>query len=381
MNRFKKILLTAALCFSSISAYAAQITPSATSITLGKNDTEVSFDLYLETDAAFAGAEFGIKPSQGDVEFSSVVWADAFQNESRVQTVKDGCLYFGFFSNSNQYSAGKQKIATLHYTYSGSAGRTISLTESKIVTVNENNQTNGDTSSVPFTVTVSRSGGTSGGGTSGGGSSSGGGSTSGSKKPDITIPDTSKPSAEKKFTDVSGHWAENDIYNSVENGWFAGISDTLFDPEGTVTRAMAVTVLGRFSKDDIKTATSVFTDVPADQYYAGYVSWGAENNVVKGISETEFAPESFVTREQISAMIVRYLNEKRLFVPDGSTDIQNHSDYEQISDYAKENMAVCFEMGLIQGHANGLIDPKGNLTRAQLASIMTRLSDYINTRQ
>ena len=80
-------------------------------------------------------------------------------------------------------------------------------------------------------------------------------------------------------------------------------------------------------------------------------------------------------------MIVRYLNEKRLFVPDGSTDIQNHSDYEQISDYAKENMAVCFEMGLIQGHANGLIDPKGNLTRAQLASIMTRLSDYINTRQ
>ena len=53
----------------------------------------------------------------------------------------------------------------------------------------------------------------------------------------------------QKFTDVDGHWAEDDIYTCVGNGLFTGVSDTLFDPEGTVTRAMAVTVLGRFSKD------------------------------------------------------------------------------------------------------------------------------------
>ncbi len=373
MNRFTKKLLTVAvtLCFSSFSAYAAQITPSDTSIALGKNDKEISFDIYLETDAVFAGAEFGIKPSQSDVEFSSLVFSDELKNEPKVQTTKDGCLYFGFFSNTNKYSAGKQKIATLNYSYSGSAGRTISLVESKIVTVDENNKTSGNTSSKPFTVTITRSGGSPGGGSGSGGSS--GGST---KKPDITLPDTSKPYSDKKFTDIDGHWAKDDIYGGVENGLFTGVSDTLFDPEGTVTRAMAVTVLGRFSKDSIESAESGFTDVSADQYYANYVSWGAENSIVKGISETEFAPDNSVTREQISAMIVRYLNYKNIPLPNTSDEIKNHSDYEEISDYAKEYMAICYEMGLIKGHDNGLIDPHGNLTRAQLASVMIRLSDY-----
>ena len=158
MNKFTKALLSvmATFCFSCFSAYAVQITPSDTKITLGKNDKEITFDIYLETDAAFAGAEFGIKPSQSDVKLSSVTFAEEWKNESKVQTVKDGCLYFGFFSNTNQYRAGKQKIATLQYSYSGSGERSISLTESKIVTLNENNKTSGDTSAEPFTVTITR---------------------------------------------------------------------------------------------------------------------------------------------------------------------------------------------------------------------------------
>ena len=377
MNRLTKKLSAAiaalCFCFSSFSAYAAQITPSDTRITLGKNDKEISFDIYLETGAEFAGAEFGIKPSQSDVEFSSLTLADELKNESKVQTIKDGCLYFGFFSNTNKYSGEKQKIATLNYTYSGSAARSVSLVESKIVTVDENNKTAGDTSPEPFTVTITRSGGWSGGGSSSGSS---GGST---KKPGVTLPDTSKTYSDKKFADVDGHWAENDIYSCVNNGLFAGVSDTLFDPEGTVTRAMAVTVLGRLSKDSIQSAATAFTDVAADKYYANYVSWGEENNVVKGISETEFAPENFVTREQISAMIVRYLNYKGIALPNASAEIKTHSDYEQISDYAKEDMAICYEMGLVKGHDSGLIEPNGNLTRAQLASVIARLSSYIES--
>ena len=379
MNRLTKKLLTASaalcFCFSSFSAYAAQITPSNTSITLGKNDNVISFDIYLETDTAFAGAEFGIKPSQSDVEFSSLALADELKNESKVQTVKDGCLYFGFFSNTNKYSAGKQKIATLNYSYNGSAKRTVSLVDSKIVTVDEHNKTNGDTSSKPFTVTITRSSGSPGGGSSSGG---GFGTGGGIKKPDITLPDTSKSYSDKNFTDIDGHWAKNDIYGCVKAGLFTGISDTLFDPEGSVTRAMAITVLGRFSKDSIEGTVSAFTDVTADKYYADYVSWGSKNGIVKGIGKTEFAPDNFVTREQLSAMIVRYLNYKDIALPGDSDEIKRHSDYTHISDYAKLNMAICYEMGLIKGHDNGLIEPKGNLTRAQLASVMMRLLDYID---
>ena len=373
MNKIAKKLFSAAvivcLSISSVAAYAAQITPSSTSITLGKNDKEISFDIFLEADSAYAGAEFGIKPSQSDVEFKSLVLSDELQNESKVQTIKDGCLYFGFFSNTNKYSAEKKKIATLNYTYSGSGKRAIALVDSKIVTVDETNKTSGDTSSSPFTVSITRHGTSSGGG--------GGSASSGSvRKPDVMLPDTSQTYSDRKFIDINGHWAENDIYSGVKNGLFAGISDTIFDPDGTVTRAMAVTVLGRFSKDNTESAVSAFTDVTADKYYANYVSWGAENGVVKGISETEFAPESAVTREQMSAMIVRYLNYEEIPLPTGSEKIKEHSDYEQISDYAKEDMAICYEMGLIKGHDSGLIEPNGNLTRAQLASIMARISTY-----
>ena len=277
---------------------------------------------------------------------------------------------FRIFLKHQQIQHRKKKIATLNYTYSGSGTRTIALVDSKIVTVDETNKTSGDTSSSPFTVSITRQG-TSGGG--GGGSSSGGSV----RKPDVTLPDTSQTYSDRKFTDINGHWAENDIYSGVKNGLFTGISDTIFDPDGTVTRAMAVTVLGRFSKDEIVASNTEFTDVTTEKYYANYVSWGAENGVVKGISETEFAPESAVTREQISAMIVRYLNYKEIPLPTGSEKIKEHSDYEQISDYAKEDMAICYEMGLIKGHDSGLIEPNGNLTRAQLASIMARISTYL----
>ena len=111
MNKIAKKLFSAAVivCLSILSvAYAAQITPSSTSITLGKNDKEISFDIFLEADSAYAGAEFGIKPSQSDVEFKSLVLSDELQNESKVQTIKDGCLYFGFFSNTNKYSTKKE---------------------------------------------------------------------------------------------------------------------------------------------------------------------------------------------------------------------------------------------------------------------------------
>ena len=92
MNKIAKKLFSAAvivcLSISSVAAYAAQITPSSTSITLGKNDKEISFDIFLEADSAYAGAEFGIKPSQSDVEFKSLVLSDELQNESKVSVFR-----------------------------------------------------------------------------------------------------------------------------------------------------------------------------------------------------------------------------------------------------------------------------------------------------
>ena len=95
------------------------------------------------------------------------------------------------------------------------------------------------------------------------------------------------------------------------------------------------------------------------------------------MSDTQFAPDQAITREQISAMIIRYLESANITLPAATEEIKTHSDYSKISDYAKENMTLCYDMGLINGHENGLLAPQGNLTRAECAVILLRLDDYI----
>ena len=379
MNKlFKNFILgLISACVFSTSAFAATITPSVTDITLQSGKNNISFDIILETDEAFAGAEFGILPSQTDVTFDSLVFTDDLKNESKVQTIKDGCLYFGFFGSSNKYAAGKYVVATVNYKYSGTGTRTISLKDSKIVTVDENTKkTSGDISTPSFTVTIKRSSSSSGSG----GTSSGGGSIGGTKPPEINVPDVSKPLDSSKFIDITEHWAKDYINNAVEKGFFTGTSETTFSPDGAVTRAMAVTVLGRFAKASPPSDTSIpFTDVVENSYYEDYVAWGANAGVVKGMSKTEFAPDISITREQIATMIIRYMNAEKIPLPSATEAIQSHSDYPDISEYAKESMTLCYDMGLIIGHDTGILAPQGTLTRAEFSVIMLRLNDYISS--
>ena len=94
------------------------------------------------------------------------------------------------------------------------------------------------------------------------------------------------------FTDVSkDHWAYDAITEAVAAGYFKGVSDTAFDPEGTLTRAMLVTVLARAAgaeTDD--NASTGFSDVAAGTWYTGAVAWAAENGVVTGDGDGTFAP-------------------------------------------------------------------------------------------
>ena len=106
-KRFKRLAgLTLSAVLLSVSVFAAEITPSVSNITLNQGENDIVFDIILETETAFAGAEFGLLPSNHDVTFQSVTFSEALKNEPTVQTVKDGCLYFGFFSNTNKYEAG-----------------------------------------------------------------------------------------------------------------------------------------------------------------------------------------------------------------------------------------------------------------------------------
>ena len=108
------------------------------------------------------------------------------------------------------------------------------------------------------------------------------------------------------FTDVkSGNWFYDAVKYAYAQGLMTGTSATTFAPNGTMNRAMIVTVLYRLEKSPAVTGASKFTDVLAGQWYSDAVAWAAANKIVNGYDETTFGPMNSVTREQNAAILFR----------------------------------------------------------------------------
>ncbi len=176
-----------------------------------------------------------------------------------------------------------------------------------------------------------------------------------------------------RFDDIAGHWAEENILYSASRNIFAGMTDTSFAPDEGMTRAMFVTVLGRISGVyEDRNKESGFKDVPGGMWYTPYVAWAAENNIVDGYGDGNFGPDDLVTREQMCAIINRYLEKQAYHI---SPDVEKMTFYdeEQISVWARESITYCQTRGLILGKDNGNFAPKDNTTRAEVATLMKRL--------
>ena len=107
------------------------------------------------------------------------------------------------------------------------------------------------------------------------------------------------------FTDIAGSSHAKAIQELAKAGIMKGVSNTRFDPDGIVTRAMAVTVLGRMAKAEQKTSNT-FNDVDNSSWYAGYVGWAAENGIVLGVGGGIFDPDRAITGQELDLMLARY---------------------------------------------------------------------------
>ena len=181
---------------------------------------------------------------------------------------------------------------------------------------------------------------------------------------------------DKWFSDVHGidHWAVYPINYAYKNSLMTGISDDIFDPDGYVTRAMLVTILYRLEgKPDTSEAVCVFDDVAPDSYYESAAAWAFENNIVTGVSATKFAPDSKITREQISAIIYRYALYKGYDVSVGeNTNILSYNDFTDISEYAIPAIQYTAGSGLMKGKTDSTINPRDFATRAEIATVLYR---------
>ena len=179
------------------------------------------------------------------------------------------------------------------------------------------------------------------------------------------------------FPDVAeGDWFYDAVRYAYETGLMDGVGDNLFAPNSETTRAQLVTILYRLEGEPEVSGTSGFTDVEADTWYTDAVAWAAANGIVNGVSETEFAPGTDITREQLATILFRYAEAKGYDVS-ARADLSAYPDADQIQSYAAESVAWAVAEGLIQGFEDNTLRPAGNATRAQIATILMRFCEGV----
>jgi len=177
-----------------------------------------------------------------------------------------------------------------------------------------------------------------------------------------------------KFKDVNyGDWYHEAVDFAVKNGLFNGMSDTTFEPNTPMTRGMLVTVLWRYEGQP-EGGTNNFADVKDGEWYATAVAWAASKGIVNGVGNGKFDPNGKITREQLAAILYRY-SESKGFDTSKTGNLNTFPDAAKVSDWARTAYSWAVGEGLIGGNViNGktLLDPQGNATRAQVATILMR---------
>ena len=193
------------------------------------------------------------------------------------------------------------------------------------------------------------------------------------------------------FSDVSrSAWYAEAVDFVKASGLMNGVGDNRFDPDGSVTRAMVITVLYRLAdKPSVKGQSNPFRDVPNDAgcWYRDAVVWAVANGVTNGDgSANVFSPNKAITREQMATMIVRFLLSqaeldfaseqmiKRLDAKTASSMLKDEfRDASSISDWAAVNVLICKMTGIMNGDAAGTFRQQATLSRAECAQTFLNL--------
>ena len=178
------------------------------------------------------------------------------------------------------------------------------------------------------------------------------------------------------FDDVGwADWFHDNVVYVYENGLMNGTGAAVFEPDGTVTRGMIVTILHRLEGEPAVNYLMPFADVAEGAWYAEAVRWAASEGIVTGVSETAFAPNDPITREQFAAILWRYAKYKGFDVSIGeSTNILSYADFGEIGEYAIPALQWACGEGIISGRGEGVLDPRGTATRAEAAAMLQRFA-------
>ena len=193
---------------------------------------------------------------------------------------------------------------------------------------------------------------------------------------DGTVPSTQVttrfPSKADKFTDVGkDKWYYDAVCYVTDNGIFSGTSDTTFSPNGTMTRAMVVTVLAKLAGADLDEfeGDTGFSDVVRGSWYERQVAWAVKYSVTAGTGNGKFSPDRAVTRQELAALFVKYFTLFGVSLGDDCVTDAEPTDLAACADWAQESILVLWQRGMMVGDGSGAFHPEKTATRAECAAI------------
>ena len=178
------------------------------------------------------------------------------------------------------------------------------------------------------------------------------------------------------FPDVKkGSWYYDSVMYVAQKGYMAGYSNGNFGPADYLQRQDFVLIIARIAGanlDDYADATPKFSDVKKGSYYYAAVMWGVANNVIGGYNNGKFGVGDNINREQVAAILYAYVKPS---ATGSSAILSTYPDKDRISEYAQPAMIWAVNNGIISGMGDGRIAPKDGASRAQIATIITRMDE------
>ncbi|HJF36598.1 MAG TPA: N-acetylmuramoyl-L-alanine amidase [Clostridium perfringens] len=173
-----------------------------------------------------------------------------------------------------------------------------------------------------------------------------------------------------KFNDVSqDYWAYSQIQSFVEKGYIDGYGDGTFRPQNPIKRNEFVKIFNKVF--GLTKKSGIVFDDTKDNWAKDEIDIAVTNGVAQGVSSTLFEPDRYVTRQEAAKMLSNYMK-----LDDTNHDkIKKFSDYNQIAEWAKDALEGNVEKGYIQGTDGEILAPKDNMTRAEVVTLLSRVTN------
>ena len=173
----------------------------------------------------------------------------------------------------------------------------------------------------------------------------------------------------KKPNDIQGHWAEEYILKYMENGIVRGYEDGSFKPNNPITRAEFITILNNYLNLE-ETADIRFTDVPENAWYKAEIQKAVKEGFVSGYEDGTFRPEQYVTRQE-AAVVIATIMKSSLKI--GGNELIRFTDGGEVPFWSVDSLNALVINGIFHGYPDNTIRYKGNLTRAEVLSILEHM--------